>query len=171
MRRKRLITTSCLLLISMIISMIPYEVVHADDIHIKHEHDYDSICVVVINEREESVIYDSADLYLIASVVYSEANTESERGKRLVIDSILNRIDSNKFPDSLEGVITQDSQFTRISDIKSKDKEIVENILALIVEELGYRTDKNVLFFRRDSYHENTKPILREGDHYFSGFN
>ena len=50
------------------------------------------------------------DIELIALVTMAEAEGECEEGKRLVIDTILNRIDSEHFPDTASGVIYQANQ-------------------------------------------------------------
>lgn len=47
------------------------------------------------------------DIELIALVTMAEAEGECEEGKRLVIDTILNRVDSDYFPDTIRDVIYQ----------------------------------------------------------------
>ena len=52
------------------------------------------------------------DISLIALVTMAEAEGECEKGKRLVIDTILNRMDSEHFPDTVYDVIYQPYQFS-----------------------------------------------------------
>ena len=52
------------------------------------------------------------DIELIALVTMAEAEGECEKGKRLVIDTILNRVDSKHFPDTVYDVVYQKNQFT-----------------------------------------------------------
>ena len=50
------------------------------------------------------------DKELIASVVMAEGAYEDMIGKRLIVDTILNRKDSPAFPDTVQGVVYQDNQ-------------------------------------------------------------
>ena len=99
---------------------------------------------------------------MIAGIVFSEANTESELGKRLVVDCILNRVDDSEFPDTVAGVLTQPGQFARGGNILDDD-------VNLVLQEAGRRTNADVLWFRRGRYHSFGDPIVKEGRHYFSG--
>ena len=49
---------------------------------------------------EEQQVTDE-DIWLIAWITMGEAEGECEEGKRLVIDTILNRVDHSSFPNSL----------------------------------------------------------------------
>lgn len=53
-----------------------------------------------------------SELELIAKCVESEAGNQNDLGKRLVVDVILNRVDSERFPDDVESVISQKYHFT-----------------------------------------------------------
>ena len=68
----------------------------------------------IIPEFEPWLTDDEIDL--IAKITMAEAEGESELGKRLVIDTILNRVDSelSYFPDTVEEVIYQPNQFSPI---------------------------------------------------------
>ena len=63
---------------------------------------------IVCGATERNLSADEIDL--IALVTMAEAEGESEYGKRLVIDTILNRMDSEYFPNTIsEVIINQDS--------------------------------------------------------------
>ena len=57
-------------------------------------------------------IISDEELELLALVTMAEAEDESELGKRLVIDTVLNRVDSSHFPNTITDVIYQKHQFT-----------------------------------------------------------
>lgn len=99
----------------------------------------------------------------IAGVVYSEANTESDLGKCLVIDCILNRVEDKEFPATISGVITQKGQFAKGNPDKAGD------LVPIVYQEAKKRTNVKVLWFRKNKYHSWGSPILKEGKHYFSG--
>lgn len=54
--------------------------------------------------------------YLLTKIAMAEAGGESVQGKALVIMVVLNRVQSDKFPDSIEAVIYQEDQFSPVQD-------------------------------------------------------
>lgn len=113
----------------------------------------------------EVTIDDSREVELLAKCVDAEARNQSELGKRLVIDVVLNRVDSPTFPDSIEEVILQDGQFSPYIHRKEVNSETIQ----LIREEQEQRTNDKVVWFKTKSYHNHGVPITKEDDHYFSG--
>ena len=80
------------------------------------------------------------DRYLLAKIVQCEAGNKSVRTRELVALTVLNRVKSNKFPNTIYDVIFQHSgkvyQFSPIVDgawktkePESKDYEAVDNVL------------------------------------------
>lgn len=110
------------------------------------------------------------DMRLIAHMVMAEAEGESEYGKRLVIDTILNRVDSTYFPDSVHGVIYQPYQFSSIKDGRFDRCYVKDDIYALVEEEVLERTDNNVIFFRTGRYSDYGDPLFKVDHHYFSAY-
>lgn len=109
------------------------------------------------------------DLYNLALVCLAEAEGETELGKRLVIDVVLNRVDSSKFPNDISKVIYQKNQFSSMRDGGRKDRVTVdEKTLRLVKEELLQRTNYEVLYFRNKHYHNFGTPMFQEDHHYFS---
>ena len=107
--------------------------------------------------------YTPSDIVSIGKVVYHEADNQSELGKRLVIDTILNRVESDEFPNTIEDVLSQPGQYCNPSKYPPKD------YYRLVAEELYFRTNSEVLWYRTKKYHKYGVPIIKEGDHYFSG--
>lgn len=107
--------------------------------------------------------YTPSDVVLIGKIVEHEAPHESELGKRLVIDTILNRVESDRFPNTVYDVINQPGQYCN-------PKKYPQNgIYRLVAEEIYFRTNKDVLWYRTKRYHTYGTPLLIEGAHYFSG--
>ena len=107
--------------------------------------------------------YTPSDVVQIGKVVYHEAGNQSELGQRLVADTILNRVESDEFPNSVNGVITQPGQYC------NPKKYPPEDIYHIVAEEIYTRTNDRVLWYRTKKYHPYGIPLLVEGDHYFSG--
>lgn len=63
-----------------------------------------------------SMDWDADDSYRLAKIAMAEAEGEDTEGKALVILVVLNRVWSDDFPDSIEGVITEGSQFSSYTD-------------------------------------------------------
>ena len=108
------------------------------------------------------------DMELIAWMTMAEAEGESEYGQRLVIDTILNRVDSSTFPDSVYGVLYQPYQFSSIKDGRFGRCYVKEELYDLVVEEVQNRTNYDVIFFRTGYYSEYGTPLFKEGAHYFN---
>lgn len=110
------------------------------------------------------------DIALIALVTMAEAEGECELGKRLVIDTILNRMDhEKKWPDTAYGVIYQPNQFTSMWNGRVDRCYVRDDIVQLVREELESRTNYDCYYFRMDYYCQWGPPLFQVGCHYFSG--
>lgn len=108
------------------------------------------------------------DVELLALVAVAEAEGESDYGKRLVIDTILNRVDSSKFPNTISGVVYQKNQFTSMWNGRTKRCVVTDHVRQLVLEELENRTNSDVIFFQMYNYSPYGTPMFKEGNHYFS---
>lgn len=124
------------------------------------------INITELDDIKSEMYYDS--LEYLARCVEAEAGDQSELGKRLVVDVILNRVDSSEFPNTIEDVINQPYQFSVVLNNSINEVTPAENTYQLIAQELESRENTEVLYFRMDYYHQDTTPVLQEQDHYFS---
>lgn len=115
-------------------------------------------------------ILSQEEIELIALVTMAEAEGESEYGKRLVIDTILNRVDHDRFPDTVTEVIYQPSQFTSMWNGRVDRCYVREDICELVREELQSRTNSEVTFFTAGNYGKYGVSMFHEGNHYFSSY-
>ena len=120
-----------------------------------------------INEPEEYPI-SQADIELIALVTMGEAEGEGEYEKRLVIDTILNRMDSEYWPDTVSEVVWQPGQFDVMWNGRLDRCYVRDDICQLVKEELISRTNYDVVFFRTDYFSTYGKPLFQVGKIYFS---
>ena len=120
-------------------------------------------------EYREEEFWD--DMELLALVCVAEAEGESELGKRLVIDSVLNRVDSPNFPNTIWDVVYQanPSQYSCVWDGRLEKVEYNEYIASLVMDEFNNRTNSDVIYFKTEGYFNYGTPIIHEGHHYFSG--
>lgn len=110
------------------------------------------------------------EVELIALLTMAEAEGESEYGQRLVIDSVLNRMDSEHFPDTVHGVIYQKNQYSSMTGERVTRCWVKEELCELVRSELKERTDYDVVFFRTGHYHPYGTPLFQVGAHYFSKY-
>ena len=108
-------------------------------------------------------------LEILATCVEAEAGNQDLMGKRLVADVILNRVESPRFPDTIEGVISQKYQFTTYWDgsMDAITEPSEETFEAVKMELNGQRLDEDILFFTAGDYNTYCVPAYRVGDHYF----
>ena len=111
------------------------------------------------------------DIELIALLTMAEAEGECEEGKRLVIDTILNRMDSEYFPDTAYDVIYQPYHFSSMWNGRAERCEVREDICQLVREELECRYNSEVIFFNAYDYSDYGVPMFQVGNHYFSSYN
>lgn len=110
------------------------------------------------------------EIELIALVTMAEAEGECEKGKRLVIDTILNRVDSEHFPNTIHDVIYQPYQFSPMWNGRIERCEVREDICQLVREELKSRTNYDVIFFNSGKYSDYGIPMFQVEHHYFSKY-
>lgn len=142
--------------------------------------------VVVLEEVEKEVIelnyYEPTEediaeetywdeLEMLAQIVEAEAGGEDLTGKRLVVDVVLNRVDSPRFPDTISEVIAQDKQFSSYTNGAFDDAGWhmqQEDYDAVMMEVTGTRLDSEIYYFTAGEYNPSGEPAYQHGNHYFS---
>ena len=110
------------------------------------------------------------DLNLLAAITMAEAGNQSELGKRLVIDTVLNRCNSDRWmDDTIYDVISREGQYTTYITGAYNRVSITEDIPKLVEEEILDRTNRQVIYFKTNGYFAGVPDITKEGAHYFSG--
>lgn len=122
------------------------------------------------SKPEPGSLIPDEDIELIALVTMGEAEGECEEGKRLVIDTILNRVDSPYFPNTVREVIWQPNQFSAMWNGRLDRCFVLEDICQLVREELESRLNHDVIFFNAGHYSKYGTPLFRVEHHYFSSY-
>lgn len=110
------------------------------------------------------------EIDLIALLTMAEAEGECELGKRLVIDTVLNRVDHECFPDTVYDVVYQKNQYSGMWGSRITKCYVMDSIVDLVKEELINRTDSNVIFFNAHHYSDYGEPYQIVGNHWFSSY-
>lgn len=106
---------------------------------------------------------------LLARMAFCEANSEGVDGMRLVVDVVINRMMSDKFPNTVKEILYSPGQFsTREAWDHVADHALVNAFKAVDLEitDISARVDTESLYFAR-------KPLTKDGvyqygRHYFS---
>lgn len=114
------------------------------------------------------------DTYLLAKLAMAEAEGEDTEGKALVIRTVLNRMKSEAFPDSVSEVIYQKDAFTPIRNGRFNRVEPDEDCWAAVelVIEQGWDNSRGALYFERNTtestwHNRNLKKLFVHGNHTF----
>ena len=84
---------------------------------------------------------------LLARVVEAEAGNQGLYGKRLVVSVIYNRVESEKFPNTIYEVLTSPHQFGTVWNGAVDRVEITPETLFAIEFERAHRADNEILYF------------------------
>lgn len=72
-------------------------------------------CIALAAPVEPKPLYDEAELEMLACVIYQEAGADAtcDDCRRRVADVVLNRVEDERFPDTMHEVLTQERQYGR----------------------------------------------------------
>ncbi|WP_164522272.1 cell wall hydrolase [Halocella sp. SP3-1] len=114
------------------------------------------------------------EIILLARIINGEARGESFRGKVAVGAVIINRVESDSFPNSIREVILQRNQFSCLLDGQANFYPQKSSIDAARAALLGYDPTYGSLFFYNPKVATNvqwisTRPVVASiGDHIFA---
>lgn len=126
-------------------------------------------------EEEEKVVQTTVpytiteeEILMMAQVTMAEAEAEPEYGQRLVIDTMLNRLDNSAFGGkTITDILTAPNQYSYGNDRYYRCYPR-EDLVELVRQEIANRTDYNVVFFVAGQYSQYGTPMFQVCCHYFS---
>lgn len=124
----------------------------------------------VVETEESEMMFTDEEIELIALVTMAEAEGETEYGKRLVIDTIINRVESEGFPDTVTDVVYQPYHFESVWNGRIDDCYVDEDICELVRSEIEDISDPYVMYFCAGDYGCYGEPMYQVGNHYFSSY-
>ena len=117
-----------------------------------------------------SLDYTEEEIELLALLTMAEAEGECEEGKRLVISTVLNRVDHPYFPDTINDVIYQSGQFEAMWNGRVNRCVVTEEVRQLVIDEMISRTNSEVMYFNAIGYPSYGKKLFKVGNHYFAAY-
>lgn len=122
---------------------------------------------VETQETETAERFTEKEKYMLAKIAMAEAEGCRIKAKELVIRTVLSRIESDMFPNTVEEVIFQKNQFTPISDGRWNKVEPNEECWQALENVLSSSESKDILFFescKGDSWHNKNLKLVCEED-------
>lgn len=130
--------------------------------------------IVITCAWNSAIEFTQSELELLYTTVYCESGDQELEAQIMVAQTILNRILSNKYPNTLRGVVYQRNaegkpQFAVINWPDFEDRGWSENTKAAVHYALAHRAyPLDMLYFRDSYYHNFGQPYKNVGDMYFS---
>lgn len=126
-----------------------------------------SMVPVYGRERIDYISLD--DFELMGKTVFAEAKTEEFGGQVAVAEVILNRVESENFPDTVEEVIKQDGAFSSWGNGSVEAAPLDDECLEAVQDAVNERIfPDSVVYFREGHFHSFGTPYTVIGNHYFS---
>lgn len=126
----------------------------------------------ICSTEDKHVDAPDPDVQLLAQLVQAEAGNQDIKGMQYVADVVINRTKDSRFPDTIEGVIYQNGQFSCIYDGNFSKAAYHISEDAYKAAEMELNTDKRlddaILYFSGGSYAMNGKGGWKYGAHWFS---
>lgn len=112
------------------------------------------------------------DKVLLQQIAMAEAKDQGIGGMTFVMQTILNRVDSEEFPDTISEVVFEEGQFATVNDDLYKKYEVTENSQKAL-KLLDVLRNRGQLYFeapadKTDTWHaRNLTYVFEYGDHIF----
>lgn len=104
----------------------------ADADGVPPEVDTDGLCVVEVAEPEYEMYFTEDDVVAMAKMLWGEARGCALDNQQKAVWCVLNRVDDARFPDTIQGVLSQPSQFHGYSPdfpVWDELKEVARDVL------------------------------------------
>lgn len=96
-------------------------------------------------------IHDLTDWLYLAHVIRGEARGEPRKGQVAVAAVVLNRVESEHYPDTVKEVVLQEGQFCSVEDGQYAVEPLMSHLIAAAVALSGYDPTGGALFFYNPS--------------------
>ncbi len=113
-------------------------------------------------EQKQAFLFDEEEVEILKRIVEAEAGNQDEDGRLLVANVILNRVESEKFPDTVKEVVFQEEkgvcQFSPVSNGRIWRVKVSEKTSAAVERALnGEDISDGALYFAARKYADDGK--------------
>lgn len=124
-----------------------------------------------VQDKAEQAGITEEEFILLSSVVEAESDrSESIDGRVLIALTVLNRVDSNLFPDTITEVLTAPNQFATVVNGRSVTQrtDLSDEAVLQAIEWNATGEDPNVLFFNCVGYNYGTPYDYVDGNYFMT---
>ena len=131
------------------------------------EVDTNGLCVVEVAEPEYEMYFTEADVTALAQMLYGEARGCTVDNQMKCVWCVLNRVDDERFPDTIIGVVSAPGQFHGYSPnfpVWDELKEVARDVLTRwSLEKQGVAVERELpteyVFFTGDGIQNNFREV------------
>ena len=149
-------------------SAIVHEEVYEEVMEIKEE---TQVLVKKKPKKKKKKLYPMTqeEIDLLAVLVYAEAGNQPDEGKEAVANVVLNRVDSETFPNSVLDVVFQRNQFTTTFDgaLEKAWSKVDKSCYDAVQRARESRKYPDLIYFTAGGYGKYGHKSVIIGDHYF----
>lgn len=149
------------ILVPPIITNIQYKVQEKQIVSTMESMKYDLLCEVPETLEPEFTDYEVA---LIERVTMSESSTQPYECQMAVAQTIINRLNSGRYGDSIESIVYEPKQYSTANN--GNPSEQVKQAVQEVIDTYPY--PDTMVYFREDYYHEFASDYNKFGKLYFS---
>lgn len=139
---------------------VPVEVEVKEVEVVEQESTEETVYRISLNKEERELLY---------RTVYCESGNQSIEAQEMVALTILNRLESDKFPDTLHDVIYQKNQYEVTEwygfETYGWTEQVEQAVENALIENMH---PSDMYYFRNGYYHGFGVPYMQSGDLYFS---
>ena len=129
--------------------------------------DTNGLCVVEVAEPEYEMYFTEADVVAVAKMLWGEARGCALDNQQKAVWCVLNRVDDSRFPDTIQGVLSQPSQFHGYSPdfpVWDELKDVALDVLTRwSLEKQGVTVERELpteyVFFTGDGIQNNFREV------------
>lgn len=117
--------------------------------------------------------YTDEDLYLLSKIVTVESGDESLEMAMAIANTVLNRVNDSRFPDTVDGVIYQVDTYTQFPPAhKSSFQDLEPTYLSVIASKKALEGVNNIgesLFFNNQPFKSKSNDLIRiiDGEYFY----
>lgn len=127
---------------------------------------------IEVKAQSSAISLTEEEQILLQQIALAEARDQGIGGMTFVMQTILNRVESEEFPDTVSEVVFEEGQFATVNDDLYKKYEVTENSQKAL-RLLDVLRNRGQLYFeapvdKTDTWHaRNLTYVFEYGDHIF----
>jgi len=142
-----------------------------EEIKATPEETYEVVTTPELSTYEKLLqILSEEDINLLAKITVSEVGNQPYECKVACVKTVLNRVNSYLYPNTVKGVLEAPNQYNATYNDRFNQAELNDELISVIYDAYfnTYSYPDDMFYFRTDYYHEGYIPYIQIGNTYFS---